>query len=102
MQELKTNEFREKIETQPTAVVEYWAPWCGPCRAMIPKVEQISSESTVFFYKVNIDEEPELKLKAGIKAIPALVFYRDGKIVDFLFGDNPVEKIKQKLTQLME
>jgi thioredoxin 1 len=102
MQEITTDTFESTVSSSEYAVVDYWAPWCSHCVAMLPNVEQVATESTVPFYKVNIDNEPVLKEQSRIRAIPALLFYRKGKIVDFLFGESTPDKIKQKLESLVE
>ncbi len=67
---------------------------------MLPMVEEVANESTVPFYKVNVDEQPELKEKNRIKAIPMLMFYKDGRTREFLYGKNDKTKIEQKLNRI--
>ena len=101
MQAITVNDFESSVINQPYAVVDYWAEWCSNCMVNMPVVESVAATSPVPFVSVNIDQEPELKQKAGIKAIPALLFYRNGKMVDFLFGQTTQEKIQQKIEKLI-
>ena len=95
MQELTLQEFEEKLASKEPFVVDFWAPWCPTCIEMLPMVEEVANESTVPFYKVNVDEQPELKEKNRIKAIPMLMFYKDGRTREFLYG----KTIRQKLSK---
>ena len=81
MQELTQQNFTTTIQEGNT-IVDFWAPWCGPCRMMAPVFEQLSGEhKTVNFAKVNTDEEGEVAGSLGIRGIPTLIFFKDGKEV---------------------
>jgi len=81
MQELKKQEFQSTI-AKGNFVVDFWAPWCGPCKMMAPVFEETSkTHNEALFAKVNTDEEPELSTSLGIRGIPTLIFFRDGKEV---------------------
>ena len=69
------------LQSQEPVLVDFWAPWCGPCRALKPTVEHVAKERgqrTVF---VNVDEQPDLAVRYGIQSIPALRVFRDGEVV---------------------
>ena len=73
--------FDEQVLQSATPVlVDYWAPWCGPCRQLSPVIEQIATErgNTLKVGKVNVDEQPRLASLAGVRGIPSVVLYRDG------------------------
>jgi thioredoxin 2 len=81
-------------ETIPTAV-DFWAPWCGPCRMMGPILDDIAKRyaGRIKVVKINSDENPNLSMKFGIQGIPTLILFRDGKEVDRLVGAAPKEQL---------
>jgi thioredoxin len=90
---------REIISSDVPVLVDYWAPWCGPCRALAPVIEQIATEraGTLKVAKVNVDEEPHLTHLAGVKGIPSLVLYRDGLPVAHAVGVQPKHALERAL-----
>ena len=89
--------------TEGPLLVDFWAPWCGPCRAVAPVLEQIASERAdgVTIAKVNVDEEPGLAGRFGIQSIPTLVFFKDGGVADTLVGAVPRAEIVKRLDALL-
>lgn len=85
---LTTAEFKEAVlEQSNLSVVDFWATWCGPCQMLSPVVDEVSKEfDDVNFFKVNVDEEPELTMQFGVKSIPTLAFIKDGKTLDISIG----------------
>lgn len=100
IQTITLEQFEEKLVSKESFVVDFWAPWCPTCIEMMPIVEEVANESDVPFYKVNIDEQPELKEKSRIKAIPMLIFYTEGRTREFLYGKNEKSKIEQRLNRI--
>jgi thioredoxin 1 len=95
--EIKTNEFETKVLGADKPVfVDFWAVWCGPCRMVSPVVEALSEqyEGKVDFYKVNVDEEPELARQFGIMSIPTLMLFKDGELFDQTLGVQPEAELK--------
>jgi thioredoxin 1 len=92
---LNKDNFEESVlKNENPVVVDFWAPWCGPCRMLSPVVDQVAEETEgVSFGKVNVDEEKELASRYGIMSIPALVLFRDGKAVDSMVGFRPKERV---------
>lgn len=75
-------------------VVDLWAPWCGPCRMVVPLVEEIAKErSDIKVVKINVDEEQELAMQFGVMSIPTLVVMKNGKIVNQVTGARPKAQI---------
>ena len=80
--------------SEKTVLVDFWASWCGPCRMVSPRVDEIAEENPQYLVaKVNVDEEPELAQKFGIQSIPTLIVFKDGKIADKMIGVRSKEQI---------
>ena len=99
---LTLEEYQSAIDNGDMMVVDFYADWCQKCTEMMPVVEQIAANlvDRVPVYKVNIDEQPELKEKARIKAIPMLTIVNNGHMRDFVFGSATEEKIMHKINMV--
>lgn len=97
---LTTENFRrEVLEYEGTALVDFWASWCGPCHMLSPVVEELSQEHPeITFAKVNVDEAPELAQQFHVSAIPTLVLFRDGEPVDVSVGVRTKEELESFLS----
>jgi thioredoxin 1 len=94
--------FEVELAKGDTFVVDFYADWCKACELMLPVVESVSSSyEAIPFYKVNIDEHPELMERARIKAIPMLMIYSEGKMRAFVYGNNTKETIEKKLDMVI-
>ena len=90
----KSNFQNEVLNSEKTVLLDFWAPWCGPCRMVSPIVDEIAAErGDVKVGKVNVDEQPELASQFGIMSIPTLVVMKDGRITDQLVGARPKAQI---------
>jgi len=95
--------FDETLSTHDgILMVDFWAEWCGPCRAIAPVLDALVKESTgtVGLAKVNVDENPGLAARYGIRSIPTILLVKQGKVVDQVIGAVPRAKIKEKLDAL--
>lgn len=97
---LTKDTFHKQVE-QGVTLVDFWAPWCGPCKIQLPIVDELSEEvnQKATVAKVNIDNEPELASEYGVMSIPTLLVFKDGKMVDKMVGLQSKEVLKKKLEQ---
>jgi thioredoxin 1 len=89
----------EVLASEVPVIVDYWAPWCGPCRMLGPVIEQIADEraATIKVAKVNVDEQPALADRAGVRGIPFVVLYRDGQPAAQAVGAQPKVALERAL-----
>ncbi len=92
--------FDQTIKSYPLVVVDCWAAWCAPCRAIAPVVEQLAKEYSgkVVFGKLNVDENPETAQKFGVMAIPTLLVMKGGEEVDRIVGALPKNQLEAKIS----
>lgn len=94
----KDNFNQEVVNSQDPVLVDFWAPWCGPCKMMSPVLDAVAAdEPDARIGKVNIDEQPQLAAQFGIMSIPTLALFQDGKIVSTSVGLQSKRKVKAML-----
>jgi len=100
--ELKSGNFDETVKEGVT-LVDFWAPWCGPCRMIAPVIEELAAEyeGKATIAKVNTDEEHDLAVKFGIRSIPSILFFKDGQVVDQMVGAASKQAFAEKLDSLI-
>ena len=90
--------FQEVLNSDKKVLLDFWAPWCGPCRMVVPLVEEIAEERPdILVGKVNVDEEQELAREFGIMSIPTLIVMEKGKVVSKSLGAKPKQAILKML-----
>jgi thioredoxin 1 len=96
--ELNQNNMTETIN-EGVSLVDFWAPWCGPCRMIAPVIDQLAVDfaGIAKICKVNTEEETELTAQYQVRSIPTILFFKDGKIVDQLIGATTKAKLEEKL-----
>ncbi len=100
---LNDGNFSDAVEKNPEPIlVDFWAEWCMPCKALAPVLDELATEynGKVRFAKLNVDEAREIPAKFGIRGIPTLILFQDGKKVTELVGNQPKEKIKALLNSV--
>lgn len=103
LKELALDTFDETIASDTPTLVDFWAPWCGPCRALAPVVEEIASDmaGTIDVAKCNVDDNQDLAMKYHVMSIPTLVLFRGGQEIGRTVGAMPkaklIEEIKRNL-----
>ena len=79
--------FSDTLEQNEITLIDFWAPWCGPCRTLSPILDSLSNDNdTVTIGKVNVDEETDLAKKYGVRSIPSMLIFKEGKVVETIVG----------------
>ena len=97
---LNKDSFEKVISSkEKTLIIDFWAPWCGPCKALSPVLEELSSEMSdqVGIYKVNVDDNTELAQEHGVQSIPTLLVYKNGSLSETIVG----LKTKEELVEIV-
>ena len=99
----ESNFDKEVLQNENVVLVDFWAPWCGPCRMMGPILEEMAKEfeGKIVVCKVNVDENPNISGKYEILSIPVLKFFKNGEVVDEMVGLQPREVLAEKIKSLI-
>lgn len=98
MIELSSNNFKEEVLSyNDLVIVDFWAPWCGPCRFMTPILEEIEKEQKVKICKVNVDEHSDLSNQYGVTSLPTLMFFKNGSLKNQIIGGKRKEQLVEAI-----
>ena len=106
MTDVTDQTFEKEVIAQSqkmTVVVDFWAPWCGPCRQIAPILDALATkyDGKIIVAKVNVDEQQQYAGQYGIQSIPALLFFKNGKVVDKIVGASPAKMYEQKVEAVL-
>jgi thioredoxin 1 len=103
--ELNKDNFEKVVNGEKPVLVDFWAPWCGPCQIMLPIVHEVAADNKkadkIIIASLNIDENPEIAGKYRVMSVPTLLFFKGGKVIKQILGVTPKEELEKELERLI-
>ena len=102
MENLNTQQLKQLQNNGEKLLIDLWAPWCGPCKQLIPRLESLETKySNVKFVKINVDENPDIARSYGVMSLPTLMLFKDGEELEVDLSDRSFDNLKKVISNLL-